>query len=452
MRFRLTKKYIENLQKLILLKKEKVIIQEIDGLHPVDIADIYNEISIEDAKYLYLLLDGELAADVLAELEEDEREELLKELSNKEIATQFIDHMDSDDAADVIGDLPDAQQEEILAHVADHELAEDIADLLTYDEHSAGGLMAKELIAVNENWDIKTCLKEIGNQAEDVDEVYYVYVINDDSILSGIVSLKDLLLSNTSTRIGTICKTEILSVKPDTDAEEVANIMDKYDLVALPVIDDLGVLIGRITIDDVVDVIRDEADRDYQLLSGITDDIEPTDSVMVITRARLPWLMIGLVGGIFGARIISMYEGDLQQNAAMAFFIPLIAAMGGNVGVQSSAIVVQGLATNTIGLETTSRKILKEFLVAVLNGLTCSIIIFIYNLVFTPDFALTISVSLALLIVILFASIFGTCVPLALNRFKVDPALATGPFITTVNDILGLFIYLMISRIIFGTF
>lgn len=452
MQFQLTREYIDNLQKIIEKKDEKEALLQMENLHPADIAEIYDELSIDEAKFLYLLLDGEKAADVLIELEEDDREKFLKVLPSEVIARQFIDNMDSDDAADVIGELPEKMQEEVLAQLDELEHAGDIVDLLHYDEDTAGGLMAKELIKVNLNWSIMTCVKEMSKQAEEIDEVYYIYAVDDNNVLRGVLSLKRMLLAPTTTKISAVLNPDVISVKTDTDSEIVANIMDKYDLVALPVIDSLGRLVGRITIDDVVDVIREEAEKDYQMASGLTKDVEPSDNVWLLTRARLPWLLIGLLGGIFGAVVLGSYEHDLSRNAAVAFFIPLIAAMGGNVGVQSSSIVVQGLANKSIDLESTARKILKEFLVALLNGSICASLIFMYNLIFSDSFALTMAVSISLLIVIMIASTFGTFVPLALNKFKIDPAIATGPFITTMNDILGLFIYLAISRLMFGVF
>jgi magnesium transporter len=297
-----------------------------------------------------------------------------------------------------------------------------------------------------------TCLKEMRKQAEDVDEVYYVYVIDDNGVLKGTLSLKKLLLSSANKKVSNIINTDVILVKTDTSSEEVANIMNKYDLVALPVVDALNRLVGRITIDDIVDVIREEAERDYQLVSGITQDVESSDSAWVLTRARIPWLFIGLFGGIIAALVMGVYEGDLGNFPKMAFFIPLIAAMGGNVGVQSSSIIVQALASNSMGFEGIGRKLLKELGVASINGIILSSVIFAYNYFFSDSFALTLTVSSALFAVIVFASMFGTFVPMLLNRFSIDPALATGPFITTVNDIMGLFIYLVIGRAFFVIF
>lgn len=452
MHFELTREFISNLQELIDQYDSKTVSELVAPLHFADIAEILNELSSDEAKFLYMLLDGETRADVLIEMEDDARERFLKVLSGEEIARQFITEMDSDDAADLIGELSEELQEEVLQHIKDVEQAGVIVDLLSYDEDTAGGLMAKELIKVNENWDIPTCLREMRKQAFDVDEVYYVYVVDDDNILRGTLSLKKLLLARRDARIKNLYKSDIISVRADTSKEEVANIMNKYDLVALPVVDSIGRLMGRITIDDVVDVIREEAERDYQLISGISEDVEPTDNVFMLTRARLPWLTIGLLGGILAALVLSGYEEELRIYPEMVFFIPLIAAMGGNVGVQSSAIIVQGLASNTLGIESTTRKLMKELSVALINGLILSALAFAYNIIKQESMALTVTVSSALLSVILFASVFGTFIPLLLNKFKVDPALATGPFITTINDIISLFIYLLIGRLLYGIF
>lgn len=312
--------------------------------------------------------------------------------------------------------------------------------------------MAKELVAINENLTVKQALGELRDQSEDIEEIYYLYVIDDKRKLKGAIKLKDLLFSSTNQKISSILTPNIISVKTDTDGEEVAQIMEKYDLIALPVVDGIGRLVGRITIDDVVDVIREEAEEDYQLMSGITQDVDFSDNVIRQSRSRIPWLLIGMFGGICGSLILGYYQDDIAKYAVLALFLPLIAAMGGNAGVQSSAIVVQGLASGDIDLQSISRKLFKEFKVGLLNGMVCSSIIFLYNLIFADNFALTITVSLALLSVILFATVFGTFIPLILNKMKIDPAIATGPFITTSNDIIGLFVYLLIARLVFGFF
>jgi len=451
-KFELTRELIQDLKLAISKSDEKESLQLIEDYHAADIAEIYDELDIEEARFLYLLLDDELAADVLAELDEDDREKFLKVLPGELIAQKFIDHMDSDDAADVIGDLDEEKKQEVLLHLDDVEQAGDIVDLLAYDEDTAGGLMGKEMVEVNENWTILTCLKELGKQADDVDEVYYLYVVNDDNVLLGIVSLKQMLLSNNSLKVTNIIEEDIISVNTETSSEEVAQIMEKYDLVAIPVVDSIGRLVGRITIDDVVDVIREEAEKDYQMASGLIDEVEDTDKVIVITRARLPWLLIGLAGGVLGALVLGNFEESLRIYPEMAFFIPLITAMAGNVGIQSSAIIVQGLANNTLRTDRTMQKLGKEFMVALLNGILLAALIFIYNYFVSDSFALTITVSVSLTAVVVFAALFGTLIPLGLNKFKIDPALATGPFITTMNDIIGLLIYMIIGRGFYAMF
>ena len=445
MQFELTREYIDDLRNLIDQENATEAKAKIEELHAVDIADILDELNTEEAKYIFLLLDADTGADVLSEIEEDDRKRFIKILPIEVIAKKFIDHMDSDDAADLIGGLSEEKQEEILSQIEDIETAGDIVDLLHYDEDTAGGLMGKELVIVNENWTVLTCLRELSRQAEDIDEIYYVYVVDDDGKLIGTLSLKKMILSPTSAKIVNIYEPDVMSVHTDESDEEVSLIMEKYDLVALPVVDSIGRLMGRITIDDVVDVIRDEAEKDYQMASGISEDIESNDSVWLQTRARLPWLLIGLVGGVFAAKVISLYEIGLDETPAMAFFIPLITAMAGNVGVQSSAIIVQGIASNSLGIESTFSRLMRELGGALINGLTCSSLLLLYNYFFSDSFALAISVSVALFAVIIFAAIAGTLIPLMLHRAKIDPALATGPFITTLNDIVGLLIYLAIG-------
>jgi len=439
-------KFLENIFILISHKSANKIKDLICDLHVADIAEIIEELPIEQSNYLFQLIEEEKSALVLMELEEDVREHLLSLLSSKEIAIEVIENLESDDATDVISELPEQQKEEVLSLIEDDEHASDISDLLNYEEDTAGGLMAKELIKVRENWSNLQCLKEMRKQAADVKKVHTIYVVDEKDRLLGTLSLKRLLLSESNTEIKEITNYEIISVLTTEDDESVANIMSKYDLIVIPVVDENNVLIGRITIDDAMDIVKEESEKDYQMASGITEDVESSDSVWQLTRARLPWLLIGLFGGLLGAKVIGIF--DLKNNFELAFFIPLIAAMGGNVGVQSAAIVVQGLANDTIKINTIFSKLTKELGVALLNGVICSIIIFgaTYLLGYPTELSLT--VSLSLLVVIVFAALFGTFVPLTLDKYKIDPALATGPFITTVNDILGLFIYFYIGQLL----
>ena len=445
-RIEINSAYIEQITSLIEANNSTELSIIITDLHIADIAEIIEDLSIDNAHFLFDLIEEEKSAPVLVELEDDTREEILSDLTAKEIAEGVIDNLESDDAADVIGELSENKKEEVLALIEDFEHASDISDLLTYPEDSAGGLMAKELIKVNENWTTIQCLKEMRKQAEDVKKVYSIYVVDDDDKLLGSLSLKRLLLAEKGSAIRSIVNTDIVSVKATEEDEGVANIMNKYDLIALPVVDDLKRLIGRITFDDIMDVVKVEAEKDYQMASGISEDIESSDSVWELTRARLPWLLIGMTGGLLGAEVIGIF--DLEKNIKLAFFIPLIAAMGGNVGVQSAAIVVQGLANNSLKMENIFQKLIKELGVGLLNGIICSVIIFVAACSLNYDIYLSLTVSISLLVVIVFAALFGTFVPLTLEKYKIDPALATGPFITTINDILGLVIYFMIGHAI----
>jgi magnesium transporter len=445
-RIEINSAYIEQITALIEANNSAELSVIITDLHIADITEIIEDLSISNAHFFFNLIDEEKAALVLVELEDDTRENLLSDLTAKEIAEEVIDNLESDDAADVIAELSKEKKEEVLAYIEDEEHASDISDLLSYPEDTAGGLMAKELIKVNENWTTLQCLKEMRKQAEHVKEVHTIYVVDNDDKLLGSMSLRKLLLTETNTPIKDIIKTDIVSVKATEDDENVANIMNRYDLIVLPVVDNLNRLIGRITIDDVMDVLKEEAEKDYQMASGISEDVESSDSIWELTRARLPWLLIGMIGGLLGAKVIGIF--DLENNFELAFFIPLIAAMGGNVGVQSAAIVVQGLANDSLKMENIIQKLIKELGVGLLNGIICSVIILgaAFSLGYSMELSLTVSISL--LAVIVFAAVFGTFIPLTLEKYKIDPALATGPFITTVNDVLGLFIYFWIGQAI----
>ena len=445
MKFELTKEFLQEIIDKIDRQEFELIKTELSELHNVDIAELIEELDDKYGKILFELFEDETSAEILVELDEESRETVLEDLSSQEIAEDLIENLDSDDAADIIAELPSEKKVEVLSHIEDIEHASDIVDLLSYPENTAGGLMAKELIKVNEKWAVLRCVREMRKQAEEVDKVYTIYVVDDDDVLLGTLSLKKLLLSPEKTFIKNIYNEKVFSVKANSDDEEVANIMEKYDLIVLPVVDDLNRLIGRITIDDVVDVMKEEAMEDYNRASGISEQVDASDNILTLTRARLPWLLIGLMGGIMGAEVIGIF--DIENNIELAFFTPLIAAMGGNVGVQSAAIIVQGLASNNLGIDSLAQRLIKELGVALLNGIICSgLIMIITSLVGYPN-SISFTVSISLMAVIIFAALFGTFIPLVLDKYKIDPALATGPFITTVNDVLGLFIYFMIGKL-----
>ena len=446
----LTKEYVENLKKLIESKEDEQIKSILNELYPADIAELYQELDLQEAIYLYLLMDGDKAADVLMELDEEDRHKLLKELPNELIAKRFVDNMETDDAVDLMRELDEDTQEEILSHIEDVEQAGDIVDLLKYDEDTAGGLMGTEMIVVNENWSMPKCIDEMRKQAEEMDEIYYVYVVDDDERLRGVLPLKKLITNPSVSKIKHVMKKDPISVRDSDSIEEVAETIEKYDLVALPVIDSIGRLVGRISVDDVMDEVREQHERDYQLASGISQDVETSDNVFTQTTARLPWLLIGMLGGIGNSWILGNFESCFAMNPKMALFIPLIGGTGGNVGIQSSAIVVQGLANNSLKEGNILSQILKEAVVALINASIISLVVFAYNFFMLGDRAITASVSLSLFAVVMFASISGTLVPMTLDRLKIDPALATGPFITIMNDIIGMMIYMFIASALAG--
>lgn len=447
MNFEINEQYIKDL-KLALEEEAAIKVNElIEDIHPADIAEITKRLSLDEIKMFFDVVPGDLISETIAELQEDEREGLLNSLTPEQIAKKAIDYMESDDAADLIMELPREKREKVVMLIDDVKKASNIVDLLNYPEDSAGGLMAKELFKVDINWDVLECVKELRKQAEHIETIHTVYVVDENNKLIGTVSLKSLILTSSNTKIEDVVNRDIISVKAYTESSEVAQIMEKYDLVVLPVVDDLNRLKGRITIDDVVDIIKEEAEKDYQLASGLSDTVEAHDSMLTVTKARLPWLLVGMLGGIGSAKVLGIF--DISQHPEMAVFIPLIAAMGGNVGVQSSAIVVQGIANNSLKGPIFDR-LVKETGVALINGLVCSLILFGLNLLLDVSMMVCVTVSIALLSVIIFAAIFGTYFPLLLHRFKVNPALATGPFVTTTNDIFGLFLYFTIGNMMMG--
>ncbi|WP_302353691.1 magnesium transporter [uncultured Duncaniella sp.] len=441
-----TPEYIHHLQKIIEDHADDAARDELKDLHPAEIAELYHELDIDEAEYLYLLLDEETQADVLMELDEDERQQLLSKMDAEDIAKQ-IEHLDTDDAVDVIQELDEEEREKILSHIDDVEQAGDIIDLLKYDEDTAGGLMGTEMIVVNENWSMPECIRQMRMQAEDIDEVYYVYVVDNDDRLKGTLPLKKLITHPSVSKIKHVMEDDPVAVKADTPIDEVALDFEKYDLVAMPVVDSIGRLLGRITVDDVMDQVRDSNERDYQLASGLTHDVESDDKLFAQTKARLPWLLIGMIGGLCNSFILGKFEGGFVVDPALALFIPLIGGTGGNVGTQSSAIVVQGLANGSLDIKKSTQQLLKELGVGLLNGGIIALLVFIYNY-FTIGHGhevTTFAVSISLFCVVMFASVFGTFVPLTLEKLKIDPALATGPFISITNDIIGMLIYMSIS-------
>jgi len=445
----LTKDLFRQIKELIDQKNASELEAILHELHPADIAEVLDDLDFKQAIYVIKLLDSEVTADILKELDEDTRERVLQNLSSKEIAEE-IDELDTDDAVDILYELSESKKAEVIAHIEDVEHAKDIVELMRFDPDTAGGLMGKELVKVNENWTNMTCVREMRKQAAEFDRVHTIYVVDDHDVLKGRLSLKSLLTTSTKTPVKEVYNPKIHSVHINDSDEEIAQIMQKYDLFVVPVVDEIGRLVGQITIDDVVDIIKDEAEKDYQMAAGLTDDVEANDNIWELTRARLPWLVLGLIGGMGAASIMGGFEDAFETHPELFLFTPMIAAMGGNVGVQSSAIIVQSLANGNLKGNVWTR-LFKEISMALISSLVVSGLIygFTHFIQGQPN-QVSFVVAFSLTVVIIVAALIGTFVPLLLDKRGIDPALATGPFITTSNDIFGIFIYFYIAKIILG--
>ncbi len=438
------------IQPLIQAQDQDGVVALLQDHHPEDVADIFWDIELDEAKYIIKVVEKEYAVEVIRSLDPELQERFFKGYSPQEIADDVISYLDSDDSVDILNLLPTRKAEEVLSFLHDQEYAKNLTTMLHYDDDIAGGLMAKELVQVKHNWTVSQCIEEIRTQAEEVESVHTVYVVDDRTILKGVVSLKDIVLSKAHTSVIEITNTEFIAVNAYATGEEVARLMNKYDLITIPVIDSMNRLIGRITIDDVIDFIKEEADKDFQLQAGLSESVASDDKVLILSRARLPWLMVGLLGGLGSSILVSHFEGDISALPQITFFMPVVAAMGGNAGVQSSAIIVQGLANNTLASKNIIPKLAKEFAVSLINGLACSAILLMFNIFLGQQSNLSLVVSVALITVIIFASLLGTIIPLILEKFKIDPALATGPFVTTLNDVVGLSVYFYLGRLMLG--
>jgi len=448
--FQLDGEYIGAIKELIQLNKNKKLKKQLHELHYADIAELIEALSIEDAIYLVKLLDSEKTADALAEVDEDFREKILDQLSAKEIAEE-VEELDTDDAADIIAELPEERQEKVLSEIEDTEHLKDIRELLKYDEDTAGSLMAKELVKVHEDLSVLKCVNAMRKQAQEVTRVHSIYVVNAKNELLGRLSLKDLITANSRAVVKDIYIPKVDFVHVNEDVEEVAKIMSKYDLEAIPVVNDNKELLGRITIDDIVDVIKEEADKDYQLAAGISNDVEADDTILELTRARLPWLFLGLLGGLGSVFILKDFETVMNQPQlrSLFFYTPLIAAMAGNVGVQSSAIIVQGLA-NDIVKGSMINRLFKEIGLSLINGFFLAVVLIAFGQVMGQELILSLTVAGSMMGVIVMAALIGTFVPIVLDKRGIDPAIATGPFITTANDIFGIFLFFYIAQLALG--
>ncbi len=443
--FELSKQYLESLQVAIEAEDFEFIRESFDGVNMADVAALLEELSFDESLYVIRSIETQQSADILIELEDDTLAKVLKEMQASEMAT-YIEMMDSDDGADILNLFSERDREDIISYFQDKVKSDQILELLRYDEDTAGGIMAKEYIRANKNWNVVQTINEIRRQAENVDKIFSIYVVNNRQILLGRVSLKKIVLAVEGTKIEDIYEDEVISVPTYMDQEEVAEIMRKYDLESVPVVNSKNKLVGRITVDDILDIIMEEAEEDIQAMTGISDTVDEYDSVFKLSKARLPWLLIGIVGGLLGAGFIGFFEEGLSKVTALAFFIPLITATGGNVGIQSSSLVVQSLANKSIFDDSLSRRFIKVFLVAILNGIILATFVFGAVVFFyRSDVAFALVVSIALFSVVLLASFMGTITPIVLDKIGINPALASGPFITTANDLLGLAVYFLVA-------
>lgn len=446
--FELTDNLLNSVRDLVEAKDDKSLKGLLKDFHYADVAEILDELNLEEAVYVIKLLDSETTADILMELDEDNREKVLENLSAKEIAEE-VEELDTDDAADILSELSETRQAEVISQIEDAEHRDEITELLAYEENVAGGLMAKELVKVFETWTVAGCLRRIRGQAQEVTRVHSIYVVDKQNKLIGRLSLKDLIVAKSEQKISDIYITNVDYVNVHEDAEEVAKVMAKYDLEAIPVVDDDQTLLGRITIDDIVDVIREEADKDYQLAAGISQDVEADDGILQLTKARLPWLVLGLFGGLGSVFIMKGYENIMDTVPSLFFYTPLIAAMAGNVGVQSSAIIVQGLANNNVRGSILSR-LFKEVSLSLINGFALALLVVLFGFLINQDTTESLAIAISMMSVIVVAALVGTFVPIILDKRGIDPAIATGPFITTSNDILGIYLFFVLSGVIIG--
>ena len=446
--FQVDKTAIQGIRSLIEGLQNSQLQKKLNQLHYADIAEIIQELSIDEAVYIIKLLNSAKTADALAELDEDIREGILKQLSVKEIVGE-IEELDTDDAADLLSELPEARQEKVFDQINDETLADDLRELLNYEENTAGGLMAKELVKVQEDLSVLKCVNTMRAQAENVTRVHSIYVVDSKNRLKGRLSLKDLITANSQAIVKDISIPNVDFVTTNQEGEEVARVMTKYDLEAIPVVNDKKELLGRITIDDIVDFIKDEAEEDYLLAAGVSSDVEADDTIWDLSKARLPWLFLGLIGGLGSVFILQNFEQIMTQPQLrnLFFYTPLIAAMAGNVGVQSSAIIVQGLANDVVKGSLISR-LVKEVGLSLINGLALSALLILFGILINQELILSLTIAGAMMSVIIVAALIGTFVPIILDKNGIDPAIATGPFITTCNDIFGIYLFFYIAKII----
>ncbi len=439
---------LENISYLLEVKADKSLLNIFTDLHPADIAEILNHLKPEDAEAAFAVLDTETAGEVLTELDENLRERILKNI-DKEKITDIVDELETDDATDIVSELPEQVAEHVLENI-DKEDSEDVKELLKYPEDSAGGIMTSDFVFVHETATVKDAIKEVRKHADEFDQIYHIYVLNDEGQLVGIVQLKSLLIYPLHKRIKSIMEKDLIYVTPDVDQEEVAAIMEKYDLVAIPVVDENRKMLGRITFDDIVDVIQEEASEDIQKMAGLTEEEELSYSTFRVSRNRLPWLFVSLFGEMISAVVLSSFQASIQEIIVASFFIPIVMAMGGSAGNQAAIVMVQAMSSGSLWVKESLARLWKEFRVALLNGIISAIVLLgLTYYLFDVSLNFAMILSLSLFVIMVNATMIGAVVPIVLKKLGADPVIATGPFVATSNDIIGLLIYLSLITIMY---
>lgn len=459
MNFELTEEYLDKISTAIRGNDIRSLEKKLKRLHPPDIAAILNELKLDEAKQFYNFLEDKLAAESLIEMEEDKRELLLASLTSEQIA-DHLDHLPSDEAVDVIQELPDKVQDEVLREMEKDDAAQasNIADLLKYDENTAGGLMQKELVKVNMHRNMIECVRELRKHADHIQDVYAVYVVDDSDRLVGVITLRKVLTTSLRKKISEVYHPEVFSVKTNMDAEEVAKVMEKYNLVFMPVVDGLGKLVGRITIDDIVDVIRKEETEDVHKMAAVQVLDEPymNSTVSEVIKKRAGWLLVLFIGETFTATAMSFFEDQISKAVVLALFVPLIISSGGNTGSQASTLIIRSLALGEVSVKEWWKIFSREIRVGIILGAMLGLVgffrVFIWSAfvdVYGPHATLVgITVGVSLLGVVLWGNLVGSIFPVILKRMGLDPAVSSAPFVATLVDITGLFIYFTIASLL----
>jgi magnesium transporter len=442
---------VQKIEELLEKGDEAAIRRLLAEEHPGDIAEILGFVGDEEEKCrLFRLTPETERPEILSHVDDATLTVLLARLSDHEIS-RAIDELPTDDAADIVGRLPEEDASRVLA-LLEEEDQENLQKLLEYPEESAGGIMESEFVAVPEHVTVEEAVAALRKREAEVEQVHNVYLVDDAGRLTGILPLWRVAIAMPGTRLDRLAERDVVGVPAQMDQEEVAAVVMRYDLPEVPVVDDAGRLIGRITVDDVLDVVEEEATEDISLMAGTGDEEIHETSPFRISMIRLPWLLIGLCGGIGSAFLMSRFEGELRRILALAFFVPVITAMGGNVGMQCSSIVVRALALGEMEAYRIARRLAREFSIAILNGFILGGILSLVAYLWHGAWVLGVIVGLSMFASILVAATTGTLFPMVFRRLGLDPALATGPFVTTSNDVINLLIYFVVAEFLMRRF